>query len=276
MSPFDPNYQSPSAVSPTSYNIQQYLLSNVVQQAYRKAGGLLHPGQGINASEQSEILDITNAMIDGLKLEALFIEFFIRTVFQVVAGQYEYAVGPGQQWDIERWEKINSAGFIIEYGQSESEIRMYVVADYSEYQSIVAKLTQSTIPLLLYYQATLPYGTATLWPVPNASSTDQSGARVAIYSPGMMQEFSSLDDPFVVAHGYREFFIYELATRIHEMPPYNKQIMSPSVTQRAILYKERIRDAQLTPLYASSDRAALAPGFNGILQPPKAWSPYDN
>lgn len=275
MTPFDPNYHSPSAVSPSSYNIQQYLLSNIVQQAYRLAGGLLFAGQGINASEQSEILDITNHMVDGLKLEALFFQFQIRTIFQVVAGQHKYAVGPGQQWDIERWEKINSAGFIIEYGQSESEIPMYVVADYEDYKNIVAKLTQSTIPLLLYYQATVPYGTATLWPVPNASSSDQSGARVAIYSPGMMQEFSSLDDPFVVAHGYREFFIYELATRIHEMPPYSKQPMSPSVMQRAILYKERIRDAQLTPLYASSDRAAMAPTHNGILQPPRAWSPYN-
>ena len=271
----DLNYYSPSAVSPSSYNPQQYLLSNIVTQAYRKGGGLAHPGQGINGSEQAEILDITNAMIDGLKLEALFIEFFLRTVFQVVAYQSQYAVGPGQQWDVERWEKINSAGFIIEYGQSESEIPMYVVADYTEYQSIVAKQTQSTIPLLLYYQATVPYGTATLWPVPNASSADQSGARVAVYTPGMMQEFSSLDDPFVVAHGYREFFIYELATKIHENPPYNKRLMAPSVERRAIIYKNRIRDAQLTPLYASSDRAAMAPTHNGILQPPRAFDPYN-
>lgn len=269
------NYVSPALVSPSSYNINQYLLGNIVQQAYRLAGGLILAGQGINPSEQAEILDITNHFIDGLKLEANFEQFTIRTVVQVVAYKQVYGVGPGQDWDIERPEKITNAGFVIQQGTtSESEISMFIVDSFEQWQQLVPKLTQSSIPLALYYQGTTPYGSATVWPVPEYNSANAQGASIAIYSPGYWQEFTSLDDPFVVPHGYREFCMYNLAVRIHQRPPYNKQPMDASVPIMAAEYKTRIANALLKPLFAVPDQACIGPNKYGLGQPPKAWDPY--
>lgn len=269
------NYVSPALVSPTAYNIAQYTLANVVYQAYRMGGGLSMAGQGINPSEQQEILDITNHFVDGLKLEALFCQFLIRTVVAVTTNKYVYSVGPGQDWDIERPEKINTAGFILNYGQgqTESELPMRVIVSYEQYAEFVAKQVTSSFPLVLYYQATTPYGSGTVWPVPSVDSASSSGAYVALYTPGYMQEFNTLDDPIVVPHGYREFMMYNLAIRIHQRPPYSKQPMDQSVRDMAALYKSRIQNAQITPLLALPDEAALSP-LPGISQPVKAWTPY--
>ena len=269
------NYQSPSATSTSYQPVNNYTLGQIVQQAYRLAGGLILAGQGINPSEQQEILDITNHFVDGLKLEILMFQFMIATTVAVQANKSVYSVGPGQDWDIERPEKIDDAGFVLQYnqGETESELPLSIVISFEQYKNIVAKQTQSSFPLLLYYQATTPYGSATLWPVPNVDSASDQGAYVRLYTPGYMQEFTSLDDPLIVPHGYREFMVYNLAIRIHQRPPYNKQIMDPSVTVMAAEYKTRIMDRQLTPILASSDPAVVRRGYGALEQPPRAWTP---
>ena len=273
------DFISPNLVSPSAYVINQYTLGQICTRAYRLAGGLILAGQGINGSEQAEILDIVNDMVDGQKLEAYFQQFVIRTVVAVAAGKRVYSVGPGGDWDIERPEKINNAGFIVEYqqGQSEAEISMFVVISYEQWAQLVAKKTTSSIPLVLYYQATTAngYGSATVWPVPQYDSSSNESAYIALYTPGYLQEFTSLDDPFLTPKGFREFFVYELATKIHERPPYSKQPMPPSVTARAIEYKDRIKYTFLTPILAVPDQAACShDGRGGAAQPVRAWNPY--
>jgi hypothetical protein len=271
------DFVSPSLVSSTAYNINNYTLANIVYRAYRMGGGLSLAGQGINPSEQQEILDIVNALIEGLKVEAYFIVFLIRTVVAIQANKQVYSVGPGGDWDIERPEKINNCGFVIQrnQGQSEAEIPMFVITSYEQWQEMVAKRVTSSIPLVLYYQATtaMGYGSATIWPVPQYDSANNQSAYISLYTPGTVQEFSSLDDPFLVPKGYREFFMYELATKIHEMPPYSSRPMSPSVAVRAALYKQRVMDSQITPLFAVPDPAVMD-RWNGVSQPPKSWCPY--
>lgn len=273
------NFISPATISPSSYVVNTYTLADIATQAYRLAGGLLLAGQGINPSEQAEILDITNHMVDGLGLEALMWLFTIRTVFEIQANKYIYSIGPGADWDMEVPNKITNAGFIIQRGegQTESELPMYCVGSFEEYQNIVAKLTQSSYPLVLYFQLTIgagsQYGSVTVWPVPNQDSDSGAGAWISVYSPGRVQEFQTLDDPIVTPKGWREFLIYELATKIHERPPYSKQVMAPSVEMRAREYKDRIKDMQLTPLFAIADPASRS-RRNPVAQPVKAWSPY--
>ncbi len=262
------DYISPSVVSPSSYVVNQYTLQQVAEQAYRMAGVLKMPGQHISfPSEAQECLDITNHMVDGWKIENLLIIFYIRTVVQAVAFQKEYGVGPSQDWDIERPEKIHTAGFLLQPDQTtESEMPMGVILTYDDYAGFIAKNTKSDIPLILYYGATLPYGTATLWPVPNIDS------KVALYTQGALQEFSGLDDMLITPKGYREMLMYNLAVRVHQRYPQYR--MDPSVERYAIFYKERVKNQQLTPMYAKCDPAVVGRGGVWVGGMPKIWSPY--
>src|ERR1700733_8710545 len=150
-----------------------YTLIQLMNHAHRLAGGLLQPGMGMSPSESQEALDVLNFLIDGLSIENLMIVLYLRT-YQTVTNNRPnpavYSVGPGQDFNIRRPENIHGANFILQgETQSEAELQMQVLLSYDQYQAFVAKNVQSAIPLVLYYQATLPYGTATLWPVPNTT-----------------------------------------------------------------------------------------------------------
>ncbi len=254
------------------------VVSDMMEQSYRKAGALKNPGQGISPSEKKEGLLLANMMINGWKIERLLFIYVKRTEVPFVSGQKDYSVGPGQDFDIERVEKFLGVGYVQHPGevQQNAEIPMMLVQDFQQYQSIIAKLTGSTQPLLLYYKAlvpsaipgNVPYGQATLWPVPN-----QDGA-LAIYTPATLDSFETYDQIVYMPEGYQEMFVYNLAIRVHENYP-DKKWDGRSVTNHAEFYKQRVKNMQLTPIFIGSDPGALGgrqyPAWYGY---PKTWTPY--
>jgi hypothetical protein len=144
---------------------------------------------------------------------------------------------------------------------------MQIILDYGQWAAFVAKNVQSSIPLVLYYQATLPYGTATLWPIPNADTT-----QVALYTQSTLEQFLTVNDPVYMPMGYYEMLMYQLAIRVHQRYP--DKMMDPSVSAMATFYKERVKNQQLTPVYIESDQAVLDRRGQYYGGYPRAWVPY--
>jgi hypothetical protein len=242
-------------------------LISLLNQAYRLSGALKNPGMGISPSESQEALDCLNWMIDGMKIENLMIVLYLRTYQTVQTNKQTYSVGPGQDFDIERPEKIHSAGYILQ-GQttSEAELPMEVLLNYTQYAGFVAKNVGSSIPLALYYQATLPYGTVTLWPVPNTTS------QIVLYTQATLEQFLTINDPIVVPQGYMEMLVYNLAVRIHQRYP--DRPWDASVFEMATFYKERVKNQQLTPIFINSDPAVCEQRGENYSSIPKSWVPW--
>ncbi len=125
---------------------------------------------------------------------------------------------------------------------------MEVALSYEQYQRIIQKAVGSTLPLFLYYRITPPIGMATLWPVPT-----QVG-QVAIYTPGIVNEFNDIMDEVQFPDGYREFLEYAGAVAVHDRYPESK--MGAGVEARAGTYKARVKANQFTPTFIRSDPAA--------------------
>ncbi len=244
------------------------ILLQVLTQCYRMAGVLTGPGRGLSGSEQEEGLHIMNALLDGIKTERWFFYQILRTLFSTVIDQKDYTIGDaglGADWPLERPEKILSAGVLVPNNAAgstnEAEIPVYVVESYEEYQRIVTKNTRSSLAQVIYYQASLPLGTATLWPVPNQVYS------MVLYTPQTVQEFTDVMGEFIVPKGYREFLEYAGAEAVHDRYP--NHVMSSLVPSKAREYKARVKAQQLTPAYMQSDSAVLNRGtypgyaFNG-------------
>jgi len=263
---------SPNFVPAITFNETSLAVSDLVYRAARMARALKHPGQGVSVpSESTEFLSILNAMVDGLKIESLLIPYTARTLMPVNLGQKVYGVGPGQDWGIaadgvtpfERPEKIRRCGFLIPGSSTPTEIPMHIVLTFEEYSAWIIKDVQSTYPLLLYYQAAVPYGSATLWPVPNIAGS------VAVYTPQLLSEFLTFDDVVLIRNGWREMLMYNLAVAIHEMYP--ERPMDPSVTIKAAAYKDRVKAINLRSdggARQNTNSGDYAPGF------PRSWTPY--
>ncbi len=252
------------------------VVGEMLTEAYRMAGVLLAAGQGISPSEQAEALRSCNMMINGWKIERLLIIYFKRTVVDIVTDQKEYSVGPGQDFDVERVEKIPMTGYLVNSGQTEAELPMQVVLTYEQYQAIISKNITSSYPLVFYYQAlvqgdpgTVPYGKAILWPVPN-----QTG-RIAIYTPATLNAFETFDQIVYMPKGYQEMLAYNMAIRVHSRYP-KAPWDARTVLEQARAYKERVKNMQLTPILIGSDAGALGPGqYPRGYYDARTWNPLE-
>lgn len=235
---------------------------DILTNQYRKAGVLKAAGRGLSNSEQVEGLGINNALIDGMKIESLFFYQIVRTVFATVAGQKDYRIGPlsagPTDWDIERPEHIERAGFIIPPSSplaQQAEIPMEVFLSYEQYQRMILKDIPSNLPLVLYYRPTIGLGTVTLWPVPNVPG------KVAIYTPGVVEEFGDVMDEVMFPQGYREFLEYAGGVAVHDNYP--AAPMAPGIEQRAAIYRRRIKASQFQPSFMRCDPAAARRATQG-------------
>lgn len=252
----------------TAQVVNSYTIGDLLNMAYRLAHALKNPGQGIGPSELTEGLLLLNSMINGWRTERLMVVFFIRTIVPFKANQQSYGVGPGQDWDVARPTRIDRAGFIVGTDSSPAEISMDIVLTHEQWSAFTIKKVQDNVPLALYYQASYPYGTARLWPVPNQDGT------MAIYTPQWLSEVKTADDPLITPDGYRDMMIYGLAVRIHQLYP--EKPWEPSVAADAEFYKQKVKSNQFTPLFIGTDAATLQEGWGQrfIGGDPKAWSPY--
>lgn len=229
------------------------LFIEVLNQMHRLAGGLKHAGQTLNGSQQDEGLHVCNSILDGLKTERLFWYEMLRTEFDTIINQKDYSVGAAvdnANWVIERPENIIRAGYVISGSAGGSEIQMRVVRAFTEYQTIVNKGIGSSLSWVLYYRASLPTGTAILWPVPTQVF------KVAIYTPNYVDEFTDVMATILWPKGYRQFMEYAGAVALHDRNPEWK--MNPSVERRAIEYKSRVAASQWKCATMRSDEGALA------------------
>lgn len=247
-------------------------VSDLITAAARKGGALKHAGDGCNPSEFQEFLNLLNAMVDGLKIENLLVTNYDRLVFHLEINKKSYSVGIGGDFPMDRPEKIYRAGFLFNEGTTEeAELPIKCLQDYTQYAAEVVKNVQSSLPLVLYYQATAPLGTATFWPMPS-----QDGVPVVLYIRNVLQEFVSTDDTVYLQAGWRELLEYNLALRIHQNPPYNREPMDADVASMAQFYKQRVKDMQITPILTTPDPSASnnrGRWFGGLA---KAWTPYGN
>lgn len=229
-------------------------------QAYRMAGVLKHPGQGLSGSEQIEGLFIGNTLINGLKAERLMIPQIVRSKVNVVPNQQEYSVcslaegadnGIVPDWPIERPDRILRAGFIVQGTPPtlESEIPMEVLLDYTQWWAIVTKNVVSSQPRVLYYRNTTPAGTAAVWPIPTTPSV------LTLYTYGWIDGFDDVNDPLIVPDAWAEFLQYNWATAVHDRYP--AIAMGPGVEARALDTKARVKRMNFTPAFIKSDPAAM-------------------
>jgi hypothetical protein len=228
------------------------------------AGVLRGPGRGLSDSEKSEGLHIANAMLDGVKIERFFFYQVIRTLFDTAYAQETYTIGDqalGADWAVERPEKLLGAGFLVPGGNAlmPAEIPMYVVLAFEEYKNIVTKQVQAAYPQVIYYQpvdqSNLSLGTAKIWPVPNQVY------KVAIYTPGTVNEFTDINADFIVPRGYREYLEYAGAVAVHNRYPHLP--MDPDVRLHAETYKARVKANQMQPNFIRSEGAVLRSGGGG-------------
>lgn len=224
---------------------------SIMTRAMRLAG-VIGKGEPLDSDEAADGLAALNTMLDSWQLERLF-------VYQVVQGSYTWpsattsrTIGSSGNFTDQRPVKIDSA-FIVD--SNSQWYPLNVLQDRTEYDSIVTKTTQSTLPQYLFMDSAYPLGVIYLYPVPSASLT------LKLNTWQTLQSFAALTTSLSLPPGYQRAIEYSLA---EEYGPEFGVKIPQKVEQIAVKARANIKSLNRPSLISQVDSGVASLGkLNG-------------
>lgn len=178
--------------------------------------GVLGQGQTASGSRANDALTSLNMLIEAWSTNRLLTHVIRRVTWTIANGTADYTVGTGATIDIPRPSTMNYQGCTVTFIDTSSnpqiEIPLWMLTD-DGYQAIPQKPLAATYPTSWYYNPTYtssaaPYGTLTLWPVPNVSYLTG-----VFYAPVAATQVA-LADTIALPPGYTRFYRWNLSEEL--------------------------------------------------------------
>jgi len=185
--------------------------------------GVLGQGQTAGGAQANFALTVLNdSLIDAWSTDRLLVHTIRRATWTIASGTADYTVGTGGTINIVRPSTMNMQGSSVWFidtsaSQPNTELPMSMLTD-DAYQAINQKTYQATYPTSWYYNPTYtsaasPFGTLTLWPVPNVSTL------IGVFYAPIAAQSVALSDTIALPPGYKRFYRTNLAAEMLDAFP---------------------------------------------------------
>lgn len=216
--------------------------------------GVVGQGETPSAADQQASLMILNGMVDDFATQRLTIPSQERDIFNFVANQSTYTIGPtGANWTATRPAVIDQINVLSQTASPPFEIPMTPLSNQT-YDSLTIKGTTAPFPVWWFYNATFPNGSVFVWPVP----TDASNYQAVVYAQTVINTFD-LTTLVTMPPGYYRMLYYNLAAEL--FPAFARE-PNPVVMDFARRSMTNIKRMNLQPLDLAP--GAPLPGTRGI------------
>ena len=175
----------------------------------RRLINALAVGETLEAELASNGLEALNAMLASWSLDELAVYVTKISTHNLTSVQ-SFTIGTGGTFNVTRPDRIESA--FITTGGNDYPLQ---IIDNEQWNAITEKDTKATIPAYLKYDANVPLGNISLFPIPNGGSLT-----INTYQP--LQTFTNLTDVLVFPNGYERAIASNLAIEI--APETGKQV----------------------------------------------------
>lgn len=188
--------------------------------------GVAAAGETPAAALMSDGLRRLNLMIGQWSIQPLTVPFQAREVFNLVANQQTYTMGPGGDFDTARPATLLGAGLLMGGTTPPVEIPRALLTD-DAYEAIQLKTLTNPLFTDVYFNPTYAEGFAsvTLWPIP-----DNADNQIVLYRLQQFALFTSLTASYDIEEGADEAMEYQLALRLAAP---NGVAITPDVRQQA-------------------------------------------
>lgn len=177
-----------------------------------KMSGVLAEGQTAQAEQINDSFNLLNSMIASFA-QSRWLIWHLTDASCVSTGAQTYSVGPGGDINVVRPDRLNAAyGRLLQQsntpmGSGPVDFPLVIMESYEEYASLRIKQLHS-FPSTCFYDATMPFGTLYVWPIPNANF------EIHIVVKDTLDTFPNLYSPFMFPPEYYEAMLYSLSGRI--------------------------------------------------------------
>jgi hypothetical protein len=220
---------------------------DVLYIAFREAHILKRP-QGVSSdNELKDGMIFLNQQIDYWSARSCYAWTTTFTTFNLTAGHQPHLIGPGltaPDFAVSpRPVDIASANIILP-GQPPVDVPVRL-RDNAWWRAQASKGVHSNVPTDLYYEPDVPSGQLWFWPVPNAAYGVRLEGNV------VLQQFVTLDDPFIAPQSYQAAVTLTLAEELCDIW---ETAMPPNLARRALKARDALQsNNNLPPRIASAD-----------------------
>jgi hypothetical protein len=220
--------------------------------------GAIAAGEAASSSEQTDVLNALNNLLDSYSNEKMVIYSKTIETFPLIGGQQTYTMGVGGTFNTARSQLIESAGIFVPGVGSNPGVEIPIdIITVDEWAAIQVKSTTSPIPLRLYNDNANPLCNLNFWPVPTG------GNSVMLYSWKPLTDFANVSVTLALPPGYNRFLQKGLAIEI--CPMFGKSA-SPELVKTYSEAKSNVKRSNKYPKYLGMDASLLGPrsGFNWL------------
>lgn len=178
-------------------------------------------GDSLSADEADECLMILNMMIDEWNIQPLLQYYKMNELFDLVAGQIEYTIGDGGDFDTTRPIQVLSAFNRENNGGAFPIDRAMNIIDNDTYQQIVSKNYGESYPDFLLYTPEYPIGKITI------AGTPIANLQLGLSQVKQLNSGLELTTTLALPPGYLMMIRYNLG--LHLAPIYGK-VFGPGST----------------------------------------------
>jgi len=217
--------------------------------------GVVASGETVDLSAANDSLMALIQMIDGWNADRLAIFTTRADEFALVAGQQNYTLGNGGDFNTNRPARIDGMSAILYSNPSnpiEVPMGMYTIDQWQN--QVPVKNVPGSFPQVCYDDGGFPLRTLSMWPIPQDAIN-----HVRIYSWQPLGWPASLQSSLAFPPGYAEAFRYNLAVRL--AAEFATQV--PAVVQSiAVESLARLRSMNAPELLLTSDLCPYPGGYN--------------
>lgn len=202
-----------------------------------RMAGVIGVGQEIDPQDASDCWSVLRSMIGQFNRQR-FLLYDLADTGVVSTGAQSYSVGPGQDFDIPRPDRLETAylRLLNTPGPTPNpyDFPMLLVESREEYSDIPLKKL-STISNRVFYDSGWPTGLIYPWPIPPANQYE-----IHIVTKTTLPDYTSLAQEIGLPPEYTDVLLYNLSVRIR--PLYQMQ-PDPTLTAMAKAALTTVREA---------------------------------
>lgn len=174
-----------------------------------KQAGVLGVGQTANSEDVNDAFTLLNFMLAQWNRKRWLIWRLVTTA-KVSTGAQSYTVGIGQDFDVARPDRLESAFFrqIVQSTPNQIDYPLEIIEARETYNQIALKQLVS-FPSYIFYDSAYPVGSVYPWPIPQANIYS-----VHITTKEVLSEFTSLGQAISLPHEYYAAILYNLSARL--------------------------------------------------------------
>lgn len=201
--------------------------------------------EALTAYQYKISLSALNGMLDDWATQKLLVYTINRDVFALTPNKASYTLGTGGDFNVVRPTWIENASILLTANNPQYEMTISMLRD-EEWREIGIKALTTTYPTYIYDQCDYPLRTIYVWPIPTVQCS------LVLYLPGVLSEFSSINNVVQLPKGYERALRYNLAVEL--APEYGLEA-SPTTMRIAANAKKNLRERNWQPMEMICDSA---------------------